>query len=481
MKCISPLLLFFSFINFGFSQTFKRWPNGKLEMTNKELSYQQKANIFNDFKWTYPTIKSIPIVFTNKNASFDVAGKRFSVAIVSDKKMSLISLNGNSSESDEQISEGNMYYDKAALHYKAVTVSSWTSYTTYTNQSVSVSRTRSVPVITWVNGKSSTSYRSESYTTIEYRSVPHTEQRYTPHTTYVLDIPKYPFYAFKFNDSISFVIYKADKEKYYLQNASYLIAKDKDGINHIFIDANCNGDFLDEGDKVMFNSWDPYSKTSSYRSAGMFKENNWYDLSFLQINNFLSFSKDPVNGKLKIDYENSGFSDDEDKGKVTIENIPDDADLFVNGKKYHDKKGTKTYKTQFGKFIVKISKEGFLDYETTYYVDKENPITSIKYQTPREASNVEIENIFQKSYFVTVSDSLGYNHTYSNTPRCRIPAGNTNVSIYSDGFTLNKQLSTKAGDKTIIDFEAEVKKLKVDEKEAKPNSDVEDKKIDNER
>jgi hypothetical protein len=474
MKSIYLFLLSALCVQITYGQTFKRWPNGRVEMVSKELSFTQKPNIFNDFKWTYPSIKSIPVVFKDGNAAFDFAGKHFQATLVSDKSMRLSEVNGANVESSEQLSEGNMYYDKSSLRYKAVTVSSWTPYTTYTQQSVPVTRTRSVAVYSSSNGKPTTSYRNESYTVYEYRSVARTDYRYTPHTTYVLDIPQYPYYSFKMNDSVAFVVYKTGS-KYYVQNASYIIATDLDNVNHIFIDANSNGDFFDDADKVMFNSWDPYSKTSSYRPAGMFRDNNWYDLPFLRTNNFLTFSKSAVTGKLKIDYENSSFSDDEEKGKVTIENVPDDADLMVNGKMYRAKKGTKTYKTQYGKFFVRISKDGYMDFEANYYVDATNPVTSITYQSPKEAGLVQMQNIFQKSYFVTVSDSNGYNQTHNNAARFKVPLGAATVAIYSDGFTLTKQFHLAAGEKATIDFEAEIKKLQDEEQKNKP-TDTEQKK-----
>lgn len=443
----------------GFSQTIKRWPNGKTEMTSKKLTYTQHGNIFDEFSWTYPDIKSTPVTFTDNKSTFQFGGKTFNAQLTGNKKVK-ISSGETEKEGEEMISNGKMYYDKSSLKLKAVTQNVWTSRTVMTSQMVPVQRSRSVTSYSYQNGRSVPVYRTEYYTAYESRPVTKTEWYYAPRTTYVIDIPSYPYYSFKLADNITMVIYKAGDDRYYVQNSAYMIATGDDKINHVFIDANSDGDFFDDDDRVMFNSWNPYSASSAFRSAGAFRDNKWYDIGELRQNNFLTFSSDETTHSLSIDYENSKYVEEDDKGKVLFSNIPEDAKLFVNGKEYHVKRGEKKFKSQYGKFLVRITQKGYVDFESTYTVDAAHPEITLAYTTPKEAGSIRLFNIYEPSFSITVSNSTGYSRTYTNELEFSAPVGKNTVSIYSNGFTLNYEAEVAHNETVAINFEDEVNKLK---------------------
>lgn len=465
MKKFSLLFIFCVVVFIGFSQTLKRWPNGKTEMTSKQLPYNQHSNIFDEFNWTYPDIKSNPVAFEKGKATFQFAGKTFNAQLTGDKKLK-ISEGGVDKESDEMTSNGKMYYDKSSLKLKAVTQNVWTSRTVMTQQSVPVQRSRSVTSYSYQNGRSVPVYRTEYYTAYEFRPVSKTEWYYAPRTTYVIDIPQYPYYSFSLADNITLVVYKAGENKCYVQNSAFMMATGDDKINHVFIDANSDGDFFDDDDRVMFNSWNPYSANSAFRSAGAYRDNKWYDIGELRKNNFLTFSANEVSKTINIDYENSKYVDEDDKGKVTFSALPEDVRLFVNGKEYRAKKEEKKFKSQYGKFLVRIAQKGYIDFETTYTVDEKSPAVEIKYVTPAQAGSVKLLNIYEPNYSVTVSNASGYTRTYTNEAEFTVPVGKNNISIYSNGFTLNYDAEVEHNNTVAINFEDEVNKLKKDTPES---------------
>jgi hypothetical protein len=459
MKHLFLLTLLFCLIGFNSSaqtKLIRRWSKGKTEMTDKSLRYTQRANIFKDYKWTYPDVKSHPLDFSKGSCEFEFAGQVITASLEGANKMKITAPAGVGATAEEQLSKGDMYYDKSALRMKAISIPTWTSYTTFVSQPTSVMRTRPVTSYTYQNGHSVAQTRYESYMTTEYRMMPQTSWRYVNNTTWVPDIPKYPYYSFPLNDSLNLVIYKAADNKYFCQNSSYLIATDENKINHIFIDANANGEFLDDADKVIFNSWNPHSKTSAFKSAGSFHDNKWYDIKSLREYHFLTFQQDKASHSLAIAYENSQFAGTKDVGQVHFKKMLPRTKLFINGDEYKVKNdGTATYRCQFGKFSVRIARDGYMDFETIYTLDSSHHYKIIAYEPTVKAGKLTIEDIYLNKYFVSVEGENGYSRSYTNTSTLNLPTGKNTVSIYSEGFTLTKELDITAGQALTLNFEKE--------------------------
>lgn len=456
------LIVFLLFYSSTYSQTIKRWPNGRHEASDKELALQRHSNIFDKFLWTFPDVGSRTLAISDGKASFDLDGKDMKVRIDEGDEMRL-SLADLELSSPLRTSKNNIYYDKSKLKMKAITQQVWTSYTTYEHQQVPVQKTRMVTSYSYQNGKSVPQYRTESYTAYEGRSVPKTSWKYVPRTTWVLDIPSYDHYYFALPDSTGIIIYKLEGDQYRLQQVGYLLAKDEEDVNHVFIDVDANGVHFEDADRVMFNSWNPFSPTSTFKRAGHFMDNHWYGFRALRENNFLQFSIDPDSERLRIGYENSAFVDESDKGKVTFSGLPEKAKLFVNGKEYRVKKGGGKFKSQYGKFVARIQSDGAMDFEQIYVVDAEHPILEIRYVPTKAAGTVSISNIFQASFFVTITASDGFSQTLNGAKKFSVPTGKSTVTIYSDGFSLVKELDLEAGASLDINFEEEIKSLKAEE------------------
>jgi hypothetical protein len=345
-------------------------------MSNKQIPVSLQQNIFKDFGWAKPELKGLRLTLENNKAPISWNNAAYTLLKEQDG-FSLKNENGFVAAGKNNRSHSDMYYDMSALTLKPVMRSRWVSYQTYTTQMVSVPHTRSVTRYVY-DSYSKTSkpvYSMETYYSYETRMVPRTDWRWENYTVYELDIPDYEYYAFTMPDSTNLIIYDA-KGGPYLQNASYLSAIDKDGINHVLIDANNNGTFLDQEDRIMFNSWNPYSKDSKYRPMRLFRENSWYGLAFLKNENFLTFSQ--KNGQLNLEYENDQYANSKEKGSVIFSGLPEKATLIINGQEFKTSKKDKVYKSEYGLFNARIVQKGKLDYETTYTVNK----TSRLWQLP---------------------------------------------------------------------------------------------------
>jgi hypothetical protein len=469
------LLACFSLLAFATrAQTIHRWKSNSKEIKSNELTYQVYSNIFNDYGWTYPDIKCREIPLNKDGYRFDFKGSSYDI-IKSSEEIVTVSKNGNIiASASRQKSRNDIYYNKKLLKLKAVTRSRWVSHTYYRSTMTAVTRYR--PVTNYVydyNTKSSHPvYSQQAYTALESHLTPYSVMEWQNYTEYVIDIPVYEHFSFTLNDSSHFIIYDAGGH-YYLQNTSYAIARDDDKVNYVLVDNNQNGSFTDEDDEIMFNTWNPFNKSSKFRSSIYFRENAWQTIGYLAATEFLLV--DISGSKLTIDNKNDKYIGGGDKGRLYVENLPDKTTCFINGEKYHLNDRKRGFKTEYGIFNLKISKPGFLDFDTTYTVNESNENIKITYRETGKASEFTIKNLYSKNYYVTVKNPSGYSKTYHNINKINIPEGKNEIEIYTDGNSIPFQASSSAGEEIVYDFEAELKKMTTHAKDVK-DDDGEEKK-----
>jgi hypothetical protein len=447
------------------AQTIKRWSGGKQEIKNQQLSYTLKRDIFSDHGWTQPDVVSRPINFDNGSYEFSLGGKTMSIKQGSADNI-LLEGGRSSLQAERKKVKGKYYYAREKLKLKPVTRYRWVSHTTTMSQTVPVVRYRSVTryQYDYATKTSRPVTTQESYTTYETRWVPKTDWRWEGYTAYEYDIPEYSVYSFVLPDSTHLMVYEdtvGGQKKYYLQNASYALATDESGTHYILIDENLNGNYSDPEDKIMFNTWNPYAKGSSYRNLRFFKENSWFDIKYLLEEYFVDIQL--ADGQFKLDYANNKYAAQKGKGKVNFIGVPKEAEIVINEQKYRPKK---SFKSEYGVFKVTIKQKNYLDFVTTYEVDADNPEKTITYQAAGGAAPFSIKNIFAEDYFVTVSNENGYERTYHNTSELNVPPGSNEITIYTNGFTATYSGTFSAGTEVEYDFEKEVKKLNEENKDA---------------
>ncbi|KAB2915003.1 MAG: hypothetical protein F9K23_12840 [Bacteroidetes bacterium] len=465
---LKPLLfLFFSSVLLSScSPTIKRWGIGVSEMKDQSVTYKPQQNIFKDYGWTRPNIASEKISFSNGSTQINWAGQNYALVQKDSNTLALVSSTGaDTLVSEEKLSAKDIYYNRSILNIITIQRERWVSHTSYESKSVPVQRSRQVSYQTYNYSTKSytTQYRTEHYTSYEYRMVPVTTWRWETYTEQDVEIPAYKYYGFKVGDTY-LLVYKitvGEEFEYYVQNAGYLIGLDKDKLNYVGIDVNSNGLYNDEIDQIMFNSWNPYSKSSSYvKPKVSFLENFW--LPYNKLENDYMVKIEHIDNEFSFLYENNRFYKNKKKGRVKFTNVPKTASLVANGKTYKIK-NNKRYKIQYGKYKIKITRPGYMDYEQSILVDVYSENHTVNYDSVGRSGVVIIENIFLGSYFVTVTSENGYSKTEFNATYLNVPIGKNKIKIYDGGVSYEYEVDVSAYGKTTIDFEAELKKLKSEE------------------
>lgn len=459
-------LLFSSVLLSSCSPTIKRWGIGTNEIKDQSVAYKPQQNIFKEYGWTRPNIASEKISFTNGSTQINWAGQSYVLVQKDSNTLALVASTGaDTLVSEEKLSAKDIYYNRSILKIITVQRQRWVSHTSHQSKSVPVQRSRQVSYQTYNYSTKSytTQYRTEHYTSYEYRMVPVTTWRWETYTEQDVEIPAYKYYSFKVADTY-LLVYKipvGDEFEYYVQNAGYLIGQDKDKLNYVGIDVNSNGLYNDEIDQLMFNSWNPYSKLSSYiKPKVSFLDNFW--LPYNKLENDYMVKIEHIDNEFSFLYENNRFYKNKKKGKVKFTNVPKTASLVANGKTYKIK-NNKRYKIQYGKYKIKITRPGYMDYEQSILVDVYSENHTVNYDSVGRSGVVIIENIFLGSYFVTVTSENGYSKTEFNATYLNVPIGKNKIKIYDGGVSYEYEVDVSAYGKTTIDFEAELKKLKSEE------------------
>ncbi len=431
---------------------------GVLDST--ELKLVRNADVFSDFGWLKPDIRSQQIDIGSGSATVSNGSKTIEF---SKENNTGIKLETNATTLVAQSEEcDKCYYDISILKMKPVVTTQWVPVTTYQSQMVPVSKTRMVTRYQY-NYSTKTSqavYSSESYTAYESRSVPKTTYQYKSTTTYVLDIPKTTVYRFKnvFEEDDQLLVYEVgeNEKSYYLQPISYVMATTDDKINYVFIDVDGNDSFLDDVDKVVFNTWNPYSKDSKFRAMPHFKENRWYPISELKNRYFIEFENVGDHAVFSTN-RNNKFKDEKGYGKIKIPDVPEECVLEVNGRRF--KKLEKDLKCQFGCYLFTIKRTGHLDFNQSVCVTKENPEITVAYAETSLGKEVKIENIFSTNFFVTVKGESGFESTYYNQKSFQVPNEKVFISLDNDGFVLEQEFKMDTITDLVINYEDKIKKI----------------------
>jgi hypothetical protein len=451
------------------STTITRWGGGKYEVKDQTIKHDLKPNIFSEYGWTRPNIESKKIEFTNSESEIYWEGKKYVLKQIDSRNISLLNTENSDSavNAEERMSNNDIYYNKSILKIITVYKQRWVSYTTYRSESVPVQRTRQVSYseYNYATKSNQTRYRTEYYTAYEYRSVPRTDWRWETYTERDVEIPSYKYYSFMLDNS-RLLVYKILKDstyEYYIQNSAYLIGRDAEKLSYVSIDGNANGLYNDAEDQIMFNSWNPYSRGSSYRKPKIsFLDNFWFTYNSLKEDFMLDIVSDEE--KFNFIYENNVYHKNKQKGRIKFTDLPKKVNVTINGKPYK-LKNNKKYKIQYGKFNINVIRDGYLDYGVSTIVNNTNKLSIVRYEPTIEAGKIVIENIFLDNFFVTVTNDEGYEKTQLNAKLLVVPKGTNKVKIYATGVTFEYTIDVAARKVIVLDFEEELKKLKEEKPE----------------
>ncbi|MBN2145354.1 MAG: hypothetical protein JW774_12100 [Candidatus Aureabacteria bacterium] len=442
------------------SPTITRWPGRSDEKISRILDIARKEDIFKDFLWTTPPIQARSI-----DNRFEFSGRTFQLKEIPSGLS--ICYQGKEYQFKRQTSK-NLYYSGLSDLKKTTRMERrWVPKTRMSLERVAVTKSRIVHRTSFdSHGRMQTRPQHEFYTDWETRHVPKTHYEWENRIMPCYEIPECSYYDIKLDGVPRFIIYPSSNEgknRFYIQNPAYLISTEKNktlfgskDINLIFIDTNSNGIFMEKDDKMLFNVWNPYDPKSTYRSIRHLMDNEWYSLSYLFDNQFLSFS---LKGhQLSINYENEKYLTSTKLGKLVIHNMEHPhAKLFINGKEY-SASFKKAIKIQYGLYKLRICIPGYADYEESFVINETNPEQTISYVLPEKAGILEIKNIFINNWFLVITHE-NIPRIYYNLPVVSVPEGECTAQIYVNGFVFNKSFNISTGQKITIDFEKEIQTL----------------------
>jgi hypothetical protein len=439
-----------------------------------QLTLQRKRDIFTDYDWLRPDVKSQPLALAGGAATATYAGQTLAFQLAGD---SLVLTAGGRRQAAHLETRTDCYPNLARLKLRPVTVSMMVPQYSMSMVTVPVIQYRSVTTYSY-NASTHTSQShtsSQSYTTYQSRYTPRTTYTYRPSTTYKLDVPEAKVYAFRdvLAPGDEFLVYRATEggqTAYYVQSVSYLQATTAGGINYLLLDQDGNGSFFDAQDQVAFNTWNPYKKSAVFRSLRYFKGNRWYSHAYLKDQHFISLVPDAALATLHSQDLNRAYYAGRQHGELTFANLPEDCTLEIGGESYPYRKFKKGIDCRYGHYNLLVKRPGYLDYRQTVEVSAATPKPLVQYPSAQATGKpVKLSNIFSNNYFVTVSDDQGYEATYFNTRDFVAPARAVKTEVDNEGHTYEQTADLAQVETLAIDYEKALKaQLPTDGKDAAP-------------
>lgn len=456
-------LIFCAFLLTACSGTIPRWTNRAPENGSRTVPLERKPSVFADFLWAAPDVRSVKVgtrfTYNSREYSFVEKGERLLVTCGAETKGVVLT---RSSE---------VYRDVSTLRTVTVLRQRWVPRTVFVNEMVPVQRTRMVPQTTFdAKGFPMTTMRTEFYTDWEMRYLPRTEWSWEQCRETALQIPESEYYDVSMANGDHFFVYRVAGRagvEYYVQNPEYLIARQEkdaffgaDDTAMVFIDAQSNGTFFEDDDRAMLHVWNPYDRTSSYRSLDKVVDNYWYTMRYIQSHYFLDFSSS--GDSLSISYGNDEYIGSKGVGSLLIENIAyPGARVIINGKAYRCRSGS-TYPIQYGKYHLTIQIPKQIERDEYFVINDESPSKVISYEAQETAAVVRIRNVFSGRYRVVVKGGVA-DRVYFSPSEVYLPQGVFVVCLDVNGYVLERTVDTAVEADVVIDLEKEAESRKKDE------------------
>ncbi len=463
--------------------TITRFAEDNEELASKKMPMETGENIFRDFLWTTPPVYSIRLDFRKEGdlseAETKFGGKTLTFILNENDEIALKN-DGETVFKKPERSDGDIYYNLDILKTKLVPRQMLVTKTRFVTRSVPITRTRPMIRTRFVTrfdpkGRSYTTSETytdwETYVDYEYRTLPETYTDWETVQARVIDIPDYLYYSFSLDKNQHVVIYRIDDESsgshdYYFQNTTYFSAVKKEGSDDgdvetklLFIDTNSNGIYFENDDAVLFNVWNPYEHTSHFRELSNYMDNYWYRLKTLKTEKFLSFGTDADFNSLVVENANSAYIFSDKKGKVEIDNVPEDASVFFNGEEYLAFDGKIKRRIEYGVYNLKIENPGYLDYNAYFIIDDSNPELAIEYKSPGKGGTFVFENDYLRNWKILASSDKTGDTVYYNRNEITLPEGMYKIAVIAGGFRLEKNIRISIGKKTTLNYNDEVEKL----------------------
>jgi hypothetical protein len=374
------------------AQTITRGAYARIFPDNLRMDFTVKPDIFRDYWWSFPDIKSKEIQFNNNEFDLLFKSRNYRFSLEKYDTLKVTDDEGNNYYSGLENSHNDIYYDKHILPLKTDT-----------------SPSTGLP---W--------------------------QR-------IVDVPEYQFFNIVLPDGSNLILYR-DKRKYYLQNISYIFCRDEDRSGIIFVDNDVNGSYNDPADGVIF-----FTLNKFYHDFRVIQEGIWYSERYLRNNYFISFGFE--GDKLNIINRNDPYYNNRAKGTIKFKNLPAGACVIINGQRYASLNNRSPgYSCQFGLYHIEISQKGHLDFDTAMLIDSMVPERVITYPGTPPCAFMKIKNNYHGVYSVLITDTSGYRKCFINKRRINIPQGHITFEVQSGEFEFRESIDLKANDTVRLSF-----------------------------
>jgi hypothetical protein len=222
-----------------------------------------------------------------------------------------------------------------------------------------------------------TTYRTQFYTAYRTEFRYETTWSWQMVTEWRAKVLPSTYYSFSLDDHQRLTVYQKDG-RYFLQNPTYIAAKDENGVNCLLVDFNANGSYFDPQDRVMWSAWNPYDQGSKYKQVKGVRGNAWYSLLDLEDSQLVTMTE--AEGKLKMTSLNQQYAGVKGKGTVNFLGVPQDAVVKVNGQSVRLNAKGKPLAAEYGEYHYVISRTGRLDTLGSFVVDADHLAPQIEYK-----------------------------------------------------------------------------------------------------
>lgn len=441
--------------------------------TDRTLPVEYLPDIFETYLWTSPPLSGTPLQFQGSRAAVRFAGQTLTFISGNDGALTLEQA-ASTQTRQKEVTANDHYYNREQLSLKTVQVSRQQAFTVTEGQWVNVQKSRIVHKSRSVYDSFSKSYRTEFYadtewyTDREFRQVTKTEYRWVTVEEKVPDIPVYSVYRFKVDGGGDILVYQ-DQGKWFLQNVSGLVFVDKVpgflsevSVNGILLDANNDGIWTSNEDKILFSTWNPYKKDSTYQALAYYPDNQWLDLKTLKTTQFTNFIHDSAGKSIQILNGNSQYAKSNETRPLKINNLPAGAGIVINGKSYYHNKEKSEFEApiQLGLFNLLIQAPRKGDFEVNFEVPSDAERIEIDYQPPPPAASLTLKANF-KFFKMTAIPEKGPTVTVFGRNKLILTPGKNRIQIMGDGLEMEKTLDVKEGTAYTYNFQED--KLAADE------------------
>ncbi len=484
-RCVLALLPLILFAN---CMTVRRSPGAISELSDQTMPFTREADIFTEALWLTPPINGKKLEFIDGRASVAFAGTSVSFEKMPGRGMAM-TRDGSTIVASAIAMKGDHYYNLEAIPWKTVYVSRHVSKTEWVTENVQVrkSRLRTEQVMVRkprtvydpFTKRSKTEYYSEWETRTVTEWYDDTEQRRVLKTSWswekvperTLDIPEYSAYRFsggKGGDILVYVEAALDGENYYVQNAGYYAASVKMPgpggkdvpVRMMLIDTDQNGIYGDPEDQVLFNTWNPYDRDSSFRGIHRYMDNQWMRLSWLAEEAQLMIAVDEAASRISWKNANADYIMDKAKGKIRITGLPSDAALSINGEEYRARRGEFSSSIEYGYYKAVIRQPGHFDQVFRFAVTAQTPEFNGVFSEQPAAATVTVANHDFRNWKLSALDQSGKEWTVFDVDDISLPDGTYKIILSGGGAAFVKEATVKAGERWIYDFTADTLTLK---------------------